>query len=241
VCIVAGVNRELELEYNGAAASFLERVGLGDEPVNPFDLAALYDFDVEHAGSRANSFRMGPVIGIDLTATKEQQGASIGHELGHVACVLAGCSEHDEYGAWAVARRLLCPDRPFMLHVRAMAWDIARIKPLYPWASWELLARRLADRKAAIITIVDKPPNCPEHQHCRLWSTWLHTDYGPKPFDVEREAIEQAFATHEHVYLRGNRVAAYFVANDEGWQRVILICAAEDLEELVFGIPADVG
>jgi hypothetical protein len=238
--MVPVVNRELHKEWAGIADAYLGEAGLGDEPSNPWELAWAYGFMVVHGGGRARACCVGDVIAIDRTENEVRQAFVIAHELAHDAMRCCGYENvHDEAAADWIAGALLCPDRSVKADMRHFAWDLSRLRGRY-MASWEVLARRIVDVKAAVVTIIDRPSNGPEHQHCRLWSSWLHTDYGQKPFAVEREAIEQAFDSRGHVYTRGNRISAYYVPS-EGWERVLLLAGAEDLEEAVWGVPADVG
>jgi hypothetical protein len=232
------VNPDLLAEWSGAAEGFLADVGMGDEPTDPWELAACHDLRVVHGGSRACTCRINDTIYIDTTLPRFRQAFDLAHELGHVAAELAGLYAHDEAAASGIGGRLLCPDRPLREHLRQHAWDLARTQPLY-FASWEVLARRVAEVRSAIVTVVDRPPRQRERVTTRLWSPWLNTDWTAKPTAFERAVIASAFDTREHVYER-NRITAYYVANEDGWERAILVCAAEDLEEAT-GLVSNVG
>jgi hypothetical protein len=216
-------SRDLFAEWAGIADRYLAEAGFGDEPTDPWLLATCQRQLVVH-GARSCACRLPGVLVIDMTIEDYRQNFDLCHELAHDAMARMGYANvHDEMAASWIGAAILAPGRPFKRDLASYRWDLRPIREIYPM-SWEALARRVADVRSAVITIEDEG-----RITTRTQSPWLNTDWGSKPTPLERELIETAKA--EGHASAGNRLDAYCVRGEDGWERVIVVAAAEDLEE----------
>jgi hypothetical protein len=217
-------SRDLFAEWAGIADAYLARAGFGDEPTDPWLLATCYGKLVLHG----SPCRMPHAIYIDTTLSEFRQRFELAHELGHDAQARYGYPIHDEAAASWIAGHLLAPPRPFKRDLATHRWDLRVMREIYRM-SWEALARRVADVRSAVITIVDQG-----RVTARLQSPWLNTDWGTKPTALERELIDAARA--DGFASVGNRLDAYCIVGDDGFERVIVVAAAEELEEALSSV-----
>jgi len=73
---------------------------------------------------------------------------------GHVALARHG-DEQSEAAASYVGAAILVPRRPLLRALRRHGPDLTALRSLFPHASWELLARRVADVAEYVCTVVD--------------------------------------------------------------------------------------
>jgi hypothetical protein len=215
---------ELQKEWSGIGRAFLERAGFGDEPTNIRLLASCYGYHLEPVDELAMVGISGRVITYASTVSIERQRRHIAHELGHVALRRHGWPPRDEVAADYVAAVLLCPERPWKRDVRAMRWDLERLRAEYG-VSWELAARRIADVRGAIVTIVDEG-----EISARLQSPWLHQPYTSTVEPFERAMIAEAALTREHV-RRSDLCVAWHIEGEDGWRRVIVVVGVDEFDE----------
>ncbi|MFN3821421.1 MAG: ImmA/IrrE family metallo-endopeptidase [bacterium] len=121
-----------------------------------------------------------------------------------------------EQEAEVLAIELMLPREEFLRAMRSC--DLAGLKERFPYASWEVLARRLGEFQPAVVSIFDDglltrriaPPNqtCPRH-----------------PTSAEMQVVVQAFNTrsHQKTSINGLRLNAYYLDEGTGVSRVILL------------------
>lgn len=216
-------SRDLFAEWAGIAAEYLDRVGMREGPIDLGMLAACYDLCVAR-GPRSCSCRVPGIVYVDHTLDPVRYRADLAHELAHDAMALAGYPVHDEAAASWIGAAIELPEASFKRDLAFNHWDLDSMRLLYG-TSWEMTARRIADVKSAVVTIIDNG-----RVTCRLQSPWLNTDWGLKPTPVERGLVAEAMVDGR---AGQGSLAAYRVDGDGGWKRVIVVAAAEDLEEAV--------
>jgi hypothetical protein len=211
--------------WDGAADWFLRQVGMGDEPVDIWQLAEAWGFRVDTGRPRSFvSAHPAGVIWLSAAQTPEQQRFCLAHELGHVADELTGGSGRDELAASRIAAGLLCPPQPFKRDLRRHRWDLERMREIYG-VSWEVCARRIADLRSAVVTIHDQG-----EVTARVASHWIRQPYVARVERFELDVINEALATEAHVY-RSDLLRGWYVPGSDGWRRVIVVAGLEEYEE----------
>lgn len=216
-------SRDLFAEWAGIAAGYLDRVGMREGPIDLGMLAACYDLCIAR-GPRSCSCRVPGIVYVDHTLDPIRYRADLAHELAHDAMDLAGYPIHDEAAASWIGAAIELPEASFKRDLTFNHWDLDAMRALYR-TSWEMTARRIADVRSAVVTVIDNG-----RVTSRFQSPWLNTDWGTKPTPVERLLVEEA--TQEGRSGSGS-LAAYRVDGTANWERVIVVAGAEDLEEAV--------
>lgn len=144
-------------DWEGCANAFLRAIGADDAHHDPRLLAAAYDLELVPVGGRDGraSCTRGRRVYLPVAAAPERQAGVIAHELGHLALEMHG-GEQSEPAASYTGAAILVPRRPLLRALRRHGPDLAALRPLFPHASAELLARRVADVAEYVCTIVDE-------------------------------------------------------------------------------------
>jgi len=144
------------------------------------------------------------------------------HELAHI---LLGHTESDifraemESEADDLASELMLPREEFRSNMKTM--NLLELKEKYHHASWEVIARRWADERPAVMTIFD--------------NNLLTNRYVPKdilcpsqPTKPEIDAIQESSNSKNHVIRTTTNgitfhLQAYYIDDGRGVERVILL------------------
>jgi hypothetical protein len=190
-----------------------------DAPVSAFDLATAYSL-VCVAGSRGTACLQDDVIRYDASARPVRQHGYVVHEVAHYVLRLHGEPDPEDAVGYT-AGALMLPGVSFDRHLLATSWDLLALRELHPNASAEMIARRITQRREAIITVIDQG-----RIKTRVASPWM-----PEPprrlSAVERELADSALASGEP-QSGGNLLNAYPFF-DGAHRRVIVVADAEQL------------
>lgn len=184
-------------------------------PVDALRLAGLCGLDVRHGRPERLQHDEG-IIYVDARARPERLQGTVAHELGHFALARAG-EDDCERGARYLAAALLMPLDEARRDVRELGpLELLELKKRYPNVSYEMVARRVADVRDAVVSILDHG-----RVRARIASPWL-----PRPSreldDLEALVAEGALE-REHA-VRAADVAAVPVINGR-WRRVVVVRA----------------
>jgi len=141
------------------------------------------------------------------------------HELAHI---LLGHSlrttrrPSDEFEADRLAAELMLPEAEFK--PLALQFDLAETKARFPHASWEVVARRWAEFRSAVLTIFDNGK-----QTNRVIPPGLTAPI--RVSDVEYRVIRRCFeeAQSSDVSAPPLNMRAYYINDGRGVERVILL------------------
>ena len=191
------------------ASKTLAATGYEDPPVDALDLAECCGLDVRWR--RGAGHMMGRVMYIDPQARPERQHGNAAHELAH-ALLRDHSLDDDETSVRYLAACLLVPRAALVADLEAGACLVA-LRVRHVNASHELIARRIADVQAAVITIYDDGK-----VRTRIGSRWM----GPPPriSALEESLADRAFAT-ETVQRDGATHAVPVIGRY--WRRVIVV------------------
>lgn len=207
-------------DWEGCAEQLRAEIAVDDDHVHPKLLVERCELELVDERPPTGPCFTGRRIYYDSTARPERQAGIISHELGHFAAQRYG--EHDsERCASYVGAALLVARRALDRSLRSHGWNLELIRPDFQHASPELLARRIADVREAVVTITDG-----RRIRARVASPWLPLPR-PRLTQDEQRVLRAAVES-------GRRV-------DEGWisatpypdpvhPRVILIAEREQLE-----------
>lgn len=200
---------------------------MGDRPTDLKRLARCYGLTVVETSGRAKGLRAGEFIGFDETISLERQRFTLAHELAHFALEEHGyTNERDEWAADFVGAAILLPERPFKRALHRFRWDLGQITA-YFGCSWEVAARRIADTKSAIVTIIDNGKTT-----ARVQGPWIQRPYAAEPMRLfEVEMALEAKRAGAHIYV-DDLCRAWWVPGDDGWERTILVIGIEEFERL---------
>jgi len=144
------------------------------------------------------------------------------HELAHI---LLGHTESDifrkemESEADELASELMLPKEEFRSNMKSM--DLFELKEKYDHASWEVIARRWADERPAVMTIFDNSiltnRYAPEY-----------LSYPSQPTKPEIDAIQESSNSQNHVIRTSTNgitlhLQAFYIDDGRGVERVILL------------------
>jgi len=148
------------------------------------------------------------------------------HELAHI---LLGHTTRttkriaDERDADRLAADLMLPEEEFRLKMSRL--DYAELKLEYPHASWEVVARRWAQFRPAVLTIFDNgkltnrliPPNLAAP---------------PRPTEPELTAARKTYEDRSNLTFASPplKISSYFIDDGRGVERVILLTEVEEWE-----------
>lgn len=190
-----------------------------DAPVDARELAVACGLRLAYCG-RGQALLDGDVIRYDASARPVRQHGMIAHEVAHYVLRYHG-EEDTEQAARYTAGALLVPRAAYDRDLRETAWDLDRLRERHPNASAELLARRIAELRDAVITVLDQG-----HVRARVGSPWMPAP-PRRPTALELElaglALEQGRAQH-----RGELFSAYPVVDGRN-RRVIVVAEARQL------------
>jgi len=103
--------------------------------------------------------------------------------------------------------------------------DLPALKEAFPYASWEVIARRWAQLRPAALTIFDA-----ERLTCRVVPPTLKAP--PRPTEPELELIAATYRAKSHLAssLEPLVMQSYFIDDGRGIERVILLTEVENFE-----------
>lgn len=208
-------------EWEGVAHAFLEEIGAESLALPPQAIAGAYELELVPTIAGAP----GPCVVDGRIRYRAHErpvrvAGTIGHELGHVALERHG-EPQSERGAAYVGAAILVPRRSLDAALRRVGWDVERLRETFPHASCELLARRIAEVREAVVTIVDG-----RRIKARVGTPWLTPPPGPGMTREEQRIVRAAREARARV--------------DEGWisavpiydgpfERIIVIAEREQL------------
>jgi hypothetical protein len=194
----------------------LEATGI-DAPVDARELAAACGLDLAFCRGRAKL--RGGVIWYDPTLRSTRQHGQIAHEVAHYVLRRARLPDPDQAARY-VAGSLL-PGTDYDRDLRETAWDLDALQRRHPNASAELLARRLSEKREAVVTVLDQG-----RVTSRTASPWL-----PAPparlTAIERELVSGALESGQA--QRANELLSAWPRFDGAHRRVIVIADAQQL------------
>lgn len=190
-----------------------------DAPVDAFELAVACGLRLE-AGQRGGAMLDGDVVRFDVQARPQRQHGLVAHEVAHYVLRLHG-EPDPEPAARYTAGALLVPRAAYDRDLRETAWDLEQLRVRHPNASAEMLARRIAELRDAVITVLDEG-----HVHARVRSPWMPAP-SRKLTALERELADAALGSGE-VQRSGELLAAYPLL-DGRHRRVIVVAEARQL------------
>lgn len=191
------------------ATSTLIATGYEEPPVDALDLAECCGLDVRWR--RGPGHMMGRVIYCDPQARTERQHGNVAHEVAH-ALLRERSLDDDEQSVRYLAACLLVPRDSLVADIAAGACLVS-LRERHVNASHELIARRIADVREAVITIYDEG-----RMRTRLTSPWLGKP--PRISALEEHLADRAF-TLETVQRDGATHAVPVI--DRYWRRVIVV------------------
>lgn len=209
-------------EWEGVASAFLAEICADDLALDPITIATTYD--IELVPTTAGS--PGPCIIDGRIRYRPNErpvrvAGTIAHELGHVALDRHREPQSERAAAY-VGAAILVPRRALDRALKRIGWDVLRLQAeTFPHASAELLARRIAEVREAVVTIIDG-----RRVRARVSSPWLAPLPGPGLTRDEQRLVRLARETKARV--------------DEGWisavpvydgslERIIVIAEREQL------------
>ncbi len=168
------------------------------------------------------SYVIGRRIVLDVDLYPPRRNWRFCHELAHL---LLGHTETDsisremEREADEMAAELMIPIDEFRQAMKEM--DVFSLKEKYPHASWEVVARRWANERPAVLTIYDNGRLTGRHGPEGL-------TFPPRPCTAEVELIRECCEKKQHLSrnvteTEGLDLQAFFVDDDRGVERVLLL------------------
>lgn len=141
--------------WEGIAREALEATWT-DAPVDAFSLAGALDVEVrEYDGPEAFVDLFRRCIYLPRRAMRpERRHGAVAHELGHVLLRDHREDHQNERAARYLAGALLVP-RESLDRALRRSWSIRVLRSLHPNASHEMLARRVAQVRPAVATVID--------------------------------------------------------------------------------------
>ena len=194
---------------------------LPDSPEFDFirSVAAEYNVKVRLASLEegARGYKIEDIIVLNRRILSERRNWTFSHELGHIVLGhSSNPSDSEERAADDFASELLLPARDFIPDSKSL--DLAKLKELYPHASWEAIARRCLQYHAAVLTIFDGG-------EVTLRAASGCINYPSKPSPAERLAVEncQNHRRHYNCVTNGLTLYAYYIDLNPDIIRIILI------------------
>lgn len=204
--------------WEAVARAVHEATGI-DAPVDARELAVACGLRLAHCG-RGLALLDGDVVHYDPHARPQRQHGMIAHEVAHH--VLRYHGERDtEQAARYTAGALLLPRQAYDRDLRETAWDLDQLRARHPNASAEMLARRVAELRDAVISIIDQG-----HVRARVGSPWMPAP-PRKLTPLERELADAAL--ERGAAQRGGELLAAYPLIDGRNRRVIVIAEARQL------------
>lgn len=207
-------------EWEGCAEQLRAETRADDRQVHPRLLVATCGLALVGTRGIAGCW-LGRRVYYDHTARPERQTGTIAHELGHFALDRYN-EEQSERGAAYTGAAILVPRRAIDGVLRRVGWDMDALRADFPHASAELLARRIADVREAVVTIVDG-----RRIKARVSAPWLPP---PSTGLTREERRVLAVAMTERRQIDEGWIRAIPVIDPDQAPRVILIAEREQLE-----------
>lgn len=206
--------------WEGTAARALERAKVG-APVSAFAVAEGLGLTVEPWSSAGASLdRVRRVILVNPRVRIVRRHGLIAHEAGHF--VLDEEGNDSEVGARYLSGALLLPRWDFGLDLKRTAWSLLKLRERHPFASAEMIARRIVELRDAVATVIDNG-----RVTRRIPSPWLADARLRRVSRWERELADAALDAGEEV--RGDELCYAVPLVDGPWRRVIVVCEVEQL------------
>lgn len=206
--------------WEGVAADALEATGCDDAYVDAFELADCCGLRVVRAYA-ARARLHGRTVYVDTTARIVRQHGLVAHEVGHFL-LLRAREDNTERGANYLSGALMLPRRRFDRDL-GTTWNPLELQQKHPYASCEMIARRIVALRDAVATIWD-------HGRLtrRIASPRVNGLTGRRPTPVEQMVADRVYDTGAAVYL--DDLVFGIPIFDGRWRRVIVIAEAEQLE-----------
>lgn len=168
-------------------------------------------------------YKLDNTIFLNEKILAERRNWTFCHELGHIVLGhSADPSDYEEREADEFAAETMLPRRDFIPDSRDI--DLARLKELYPHASYEVLARRCIQFHPAVLTIFDQ-----ERLTSRTGSPEL--SFPSEPTEDELRVKEECYQRKDGYTLDSGalKISGYYI--DIGLEviRVILISKPDDV------------
>ena len=167
------------------------------------------------------SFVMDRRIVLDLDLYPSRRNWLFCHELGHIILghQKKPINREIEREADIFASELMLPSAEFRRDMNEM--DIPSLKEKYDHASWEVICRRWADERPAVLTIYD-------NMQLTSRSAPEKLNFPPKPSSVEVEFIMECYNQQRHISRNVDGeielcLQAFFVDIGSEYERVLLI------------------
>lgn len=184
------------------------------------EMASRHNVDVRfEKNATTDAYVIGNTIVLDPDLYEPRMNWRFCHELAHI---ILGHTKQDtvsqemELEAESYAAELMLPTAEFRPLVCSM--DVGKLKELFPHASWEVIARRWAEFRPAVITIFDNG---------RQTSRWgpQEFNYPLKLTSIERSVISKCYDIRESITESDSNfsLTAYFIDVGSGVERVILL------------------
>ncbi len=169
--------------------------------------------------SGEDAFVMGRMIFLNPDLYPPRMNWRFCHELAHI--LLGHTDENSitreqEIEADTKAGELMLPPKEFNRLV--VSHDLIQLKELFPHASWEVVARRIAELTPAVLTIYD-------NKKLRSRSAPPSLSFPPKPTQPEVSLAMECFEHESNSSHNsdGLEINAYFIDENESVKRVILL------------------
>jgi hypothetical protein len=204
--------------WEGVARAAHDATGI-DAPVSAFDLATAYGLTCI-PDERGGAFLDGDDVHYDGRARPVRQHGLVAHEVAHYLLRRHG-EDDPEPAARYTAGALMLPRRAYDRDLRETAWDLHELRRRHPNASAELCARRIAELRDAVVTILDAGK-----VRARVGSPWSSAPRA-RLTPLERELADAALTSGE--VQRANDLLAAWPLFDGRWRRVIVVAEAQQL------------
>lgn len=180
---------------------------------------------IERPGPDGYSLGRTVVLADDLYAPR--RNFIFCHELAHILLKHTNKPTkriQDERDADELAVELMLPEDEFRSRMAEL--NFLELRGLYPYASWEVVARRWSQLKPAVLTIVDNGLI-----KCRIAPPGLN--FPPRPTKPELSLLKQSIESREHLFLfqQPLAVSSYFIDEGRGIERVILLTEIEEFQD----------
>ena len=206
-------------DLEGIAHAALVDVGLDDlDDVDAEEVAACHGFYlVPERGVRA--WLDGLCIHVPMAVRDTRRNRLVAHELAH-ALLKAAVADNTEQNADIVAAGIVLSRRVLSRSLRVVGWNVDALRVRHPLVSAELIARRIADVRDAVVTIFDG-----RETKVRVTSPWIDRKLPPVTA-LERELRERALA--EGCRVDDGWISATPIL-EPGYERVIVVAEYEQL------------
>ncbi len=186
------------------------------------DLASRFNVSVrvEALAEGVRGYKIGREIVINSLNPPERRNWTFCHELGHI--VLGHSprpNDAEERAADLFAAETMLPERDFIPD--SADFDLNKLKKLYPYASYEVLARRCLQFNQGVMTIFDNGM-----LSLRVGSKAMA--FPPTPTDFEIELMKECIKckSSKTEYRDNLEIKGFYIDTGRGTIRVILMIRA---------------